>query len=100
MPRSSSTSGSAAACTSGAKEGEEAEWADVLAWEPHERFLVRWRVNPERGPTELEIRFTAEGAKTRVDLEHRGWDDPEGRANYHGPGWDFVLGCRQSFSSK
>ncbi|HZM18958.1 MAG TPA: hypothetical protein VFB87_06055, partial [Gaiellaceae bacterium] len=24
-------------------EGEEAEWADVLAWEPHERFVVRWR---------------------------------------------------------
>ena len=72
------------------EEGEEAEWADILAWEPHERFLVRWRVNPERGPTELEIRFTPEG-KTRVDLEHRGWDDPEGRANY-GPGWDFVLG--------
>ncbi len=54
------------------EEGEEAEWADVLAWEPHERFLVRWRVNPERGPTELEIRFTPEGAETRVDLEHRG----------------------------
>ena len=54
------------------QEGEEADWADRLAWEPHERFLVRWRVNPERGPTELEIRFTPEGAKTRVDLEHRG----------------------------
>ena len=82
------------------EEGEEAEWADVLAWEPHERFLVRWRVNPERGPTELEIRFTPEGNKTRIDLEHRGWDDPEGRANY-GPGWDFVLGCyTESFSSE
>ncbi|HEX2292527.1 MAG TPA: SRPBCC domain-containing protein [Gaiellaceae bacterium] len=72
-------------------EGEEADWADVLAWEPHSRFLLRWRVNPERGPTELEVRFTPEGAGTRVDLQHRGWDDPEGRANY-GPGWDYVLG--------
>ena len=53
------------------EEGEESDWADVLAWEPHDRFLLRWRVNPERGPTELEIRFTPEGAKTRVDLEHR-----------------------------
>ena len=61
---------------------------------------LRWRVNPERGPTELEIRFTPEGSKTRVDLEHRGWDDPEGRANY-GPGWDFVLGrYSESFSSE
>jgi len=57
-------------------------------------------VNPERGPTELEIRFTPEGTKTRVDLEHRGWDDPEGRANY-GPGWDFVLSrYTESFSSE
>ena len=57
-------------------------------------------MNPERGPTELEIRFTPEGAKTRVDLEHRGWDDPEGRANY-GPGWDYVLGhYTESFSSE
>lgn len=72
-------------------DGEEGEWADVLAWEPHDRFVLRWRVNPKRGPTELEVRFTAEGDRTRVDLEHRGWDDPEGRANY-GPGWDYVLG--------
>ena len=73
------------------EEGEEAEWADVLALEPHERFLVRWRVNPERGPTEAEIRFTPEVPENSADLEHRGLDDPEGRANY-GPGWDFVLG--------
>ncbi|HEX7255072.1 MAG TPA: SRPBCC domain-containing protein [Gaiellaceae bacterium] len=71
--------------------GEEADWADVVAWEPHNRFVLRWRVNPERGPTEVEVRFTPEGSGTRVDLEHRGWDDPEGRANY-GPGWDRVLG--------
>lgn len=74
--------------------GEEADWADVLAWEPHSRFVLRWRVNPERGPTEVEVRFTPEGSGTRVDLEHRGWDaigDAEGRAGYD-PGWDFVLG--------
>ena len=75
-------------------DGEEADWADVLAWEPHNRFVLRWRVNPERGPTEVEVRFTPEGSGTRVDLEHRGWDaigDAEGRAGYD-PGWDYVLG--------
>ena len=72
-------------------DGEEADWADVLSWEPHTRFVLRWRVNPERGATELEVRFTPEGTGTRVDLQHRGWDDPDGRANY-GPGWDYVLG--------
>jgi Activator of Hsp90 ATPase homolog 1-like protein len=74
--------------------GEEAEWADVVAWEPPHRFVLRWRVNPERGPTELEVRFKPEGDGTRVDLEHRGWDeigDTQGRAGYD-TGWDFVLG--------
>lgn len=75
-------------------EGEEADWADVLEWEPNSRFVLRWRVNPERGPTEVEVRFTPEGDGTRVDLEHRGWDkigDEAGRAGYD-PGWDYVLG--------
>ena len=75
-------------------EGEEADWADVLAWEPPARFLLRWRVNPERGPTEVEVRFVPENGRTRVDLEHRGWDeigDAAGRAGYD-PGWDYVLG--------
>jgi Activator of Hsp90 ATPase homolog 1-like protein len=70
--------------------GEEGDWADVLAWEPPHRFILRWRVNPNRGPTEVEVTFRPEGTGTRVDLEHRGWDDPEGRANYS-TGWDPVL---------
>jgi hypothetical protein len=74
-----------------AADGREADWADVIAWEPPQRFVLRWRVNPVRGPTEVEVRFTPEGKRTRVDLEHRGWDDAEGRANYDG-GWDRVLG--------
>lgn len=73
-----------------APNGEEADWADVVVWEPPRRFVLRWRVNPRRGPTEVEVRFEPEGDRTRVDLEHRGWDDAEGRANYHS-GWDPVL---------
>jgi Activator of Hsp90 ATPase homolog 1-like protein len=72
--------------------GEEGDWADVLVWEPPRRFVLRWRVNPNRGATELEVTFTPEEGRTRVDLEHRGWDDPEGRTNYDG-GWDYVLGA-------
>ena len=72
--------------------GEEGDWADVLVWEPPRRFVLRWRVNPNRGATELEVTFTPEGGRTRVDLEHRGWDDPEGRTNYDS-GWDYVLGA-------
>ena len=70
--------------------GEEGDWADVIAWEPPHRFILRWRVNPNRGATELEVRFTPEDGRTRVDLEHRGWDDAEGRASYD-TGWDGVL---------
>jgi hypothetical protein len=70
--------------------GEEGDWADVLVWEPPTRFVLRWRVNPKRTPTEVEVRFTPENGGTRVELEHRGWDDAEGRANYD-TGWDFVL---------
>jgi activator of Hsp90 ATPase-like protein len=73
-----------------ATNGEEGDWADVLVWEPPRRFVLRWRVNPNRGATEVDVRFTPEDGGTRVDLEHRGWDDPEGRANYYG-GWDPVL---------
>ncbi len=75
-------------------DGEEADWADVIAWEPPGRFVLRWRVNPERGPTEVEVRFLPDDGGTRVELEHRGWDeigDAQGRAGYD-PGWDFVLG--------
>jgi uncharacterized protein YndB with AHSA1/START domain len=77
-----------------AADGREADWADVIAWEPPTRFVLRWRVNPDRGPTEVEVRFTPDDGQTRVDLEHRGWDevgDPDGRANYQS-GWDKVLG--------
>jgi hypothetical protein len=58
------------------------------------RFVLRWRINPEGGPTEVEVRFTPENGATRVDLEHRGWDqvgDADGRAMY-ASGWDTVLG--------
>jgi uncharacterized protein YndB with AHSA1/START domain len=86
-----------------AENGEEADWADVLEWEPPARFVLRWRVNPERGPTEVEVRFHPDGGGTRVELEHRGWDqigDAEGRAGYD-PGWDFVLGHYvESFKSE
>lgn len=82
--------------------GEEADWADVIAWEPPHRFVLRWRVNPKRAPTEVEVRFAPENGRTRVELEHRGWDqagDPEGRAMYEG-GWGTVLGGYTSAFSR
>jgi uncharacterized protein YndB with AHSA1/START domain len=74
-------------------DGTEAEWAEVVAWEPPSRFVLDWKI----APSEVEIRFIEDGAGvTRVELEHRGWDRAgegaeEKRENYDG-GWDVVLG--------
>jgi uncharacterized protein YndB with AHSA1/START domain len=74
-------------------DGTEHDWADIVAWEPPDRFLLGWRVNPEAPVTEVEVRFTAEGDETRVDLEHRGWErrTPDDRSGYN-RGWGVVLG--------
>lgn len=74
-------------------DGTEAEWAEVVAWEPPSRFLLDWKICP----SEVEVCFTDEGGGiTRVDLEHRGWERAgEGaqaiREDYAG-GWEVVLG--------
>ena len=78
-------------------KGEELKWADVLAYEPPRRFVLAW--NPsreqERPRTEIEVTFTDENGKTRVDLEHRGWERlgaeaAEARQSY-AEGWKGVL---------
>jgi uncharacterized protein YndB with AHSA1/START domain len=53
-------------------------------------------VNPDaEAATEVEVRFTPDGAGTRVELEHRGWERlgataAESREGYNG-GWNEVL---------
>lgn len=58
------------------ENGREAEWGDVLAWEPPNRLLLAWRIGADwqYDPallTEVEVVFTPEGAGTRVNFEHR-----------------------------
>jgi len=80
-------------------DGRESDWGEVVAWEPPERAVVTWHPGyADATSTELEIRFTAEGDMTRVDLEHRGWErlgerGPEARAGYD-TGWNHVFGVR------
>jgi uncharacterized protein YndB with AHSA1/START domain len=53
----------------------------VLAWGPPHRILLAWHLNadwefdadPARA-SEVEVTFAAEGAGTRVELEHRGFE--------------------------
>jgi uncharacterized protein YndB with AHSA1/START domain len=70
-------------------DGSECRWARVLAFEPPDRVVFSWDINPrwqiETDPektSEVEVRFFAEGGeRTRVELEHRNLER-------HGPGWE------------
>jgi uncharacterized protein YndB with AHSA1/START domain len=73
------------------EDGREEHWAKVLEWEAPHRLVLEWQVNPERPPSEVEVIFTAEGEVTRVDLEHRGFEDEEMQGSYD-DGWGVVLG--------
>jgi uncharacterized protein YndB with AHSA1/START domain len=79
-----------------AEGGKREQWARVLAYEPPRRLVLAWQVNPETdAPTEIEVTFTPDGEGTRVELEHRNWEQagesaPGMRDNYE-TGWDVVL---------
>jgi uncharacterized protein YndB with AHSA1/START domain len=73
-------------------EEGRAPWGRVTAWEPPHRLVMEWLIGNTAG-TEVEVRFSPEGPGSRVELEHRGWEqlaDASGRDNYSS-GWDVVL---------
>ena len=77
-------------------DGHTSHWATVLVWEPPTRLVLSWELRPDRPPTEVEVRFSAAGDATRVELEHRGWERlgnqaEEAKAGYDS-GWEVVLG--------
>jgi uncharacterized protein YndB with AHSA1/START domain len=77
--------------------GQVLPWGEVVEWQPPTRLLLAWKPNATPlPPTELEVRFTADGNGTLVELEHRGWERlgeiaQKARAGY-GSGWVLVLG--------
>jgi uncharacterized protein YndB with AHSA1/START domain len=83
--------------------GEEAVVGHVVIWQPGERLLVTWEINGEwksdsrlEFTSEVEVRFIAESAgRTRVELEHRGFERMEsgGQAMRDGVdnGWPEIL---------
>jgi hypothetical protein len=54
------------------------EWeiGPVRHWLPGERLAFGWRLPSFKADqaTEVDVRFEAVGAETRVTVEHRGWD--------------------------
>ncbi|MDH3249434.1 MAG: SRPBCC domain-containing protein [Acidimicrobiia bacterium] len=77
-------------------DGTEIPWADVLAWNPPERFVVSWHPNPEPvAASILEVRFEVSPEGTLVTLEHRGWEEFGDSAHRlrddYDSGWEVVL---------
>jgi uncharacterized protein YndB with AHSA1/START domain len=77
-------------------DGEKGHWATVVAWEPPSRLVLAWNIlEREALPTEVEVRFVAEGEGTRVELEHRGWEaiaeEAAAKRESYDTGWGQVL---------
>ena len=82
--------------------GEEAEWGVLTAWEPPERIAFTWHPGtPVDQATEVEVRFTPEGAgsdasrprASRVGEARRQRSGDAGRV--YDQGWSAVLGSYQ-----
>lgn len=64
--------------------GVEHEWGEVTAWQPPERFGYLWHLRRDRADaTQVDIRFSAAGETTVVEIEHTGWE----RLGSDGPTW-------------
>ncbi|WP_421931221.1 SRPBCC family protein [Phenylobacterium sp.] len=67
--------------------GKVFEIGRITAWEPPHRLEFSWRQAnfPPELKTEVEVRFEAVGAETRVSIEHRGFHQvPADSAARHG----------------
>lgn len=71
-------------------------WGTVTEWKPPERVVFSWHPGRDESTAqEVELRFVDLGGRTRVELEHRGWEAlgeqaREIRERYHS-GWPSVL---------
>jgi uncharacterized protein YndB with AHSA1/START domain len=59
-----------------AEDGSQANVGKIIVWEPPRRFVMTWDINSEWKPdtsvsSEVEVRFIPDGEGTRVELEHR-----------------------------
>jgi uncharacterized protein YndB with AHSA1/START domain len=56
-------------------------WGRVTAWDPPRRLVLLWQIAGDRTPqpdpdrsSEVEVRFTEQDGRTRVEVEHRAWE--------------------------
>ena len=78
------------------KDGRQADWGKVLAWEPFVKVTFTW--HPGRTPDtaqEVTVTFREIPGGTQVELVHTGWeilgDKAQTGRNGYDFGWDFVL---------
>jgi len=76
-------------------DGEESVIGTVTVFAPPSRVVFTWSQSGWDAPTEVEVRFAADGAGTRVELEHRGWERAgeaaQKMAKDYAGGWETVL---------
>lgn len=79
------------------KGGGEAVWGTLTAWDPPRRVAFTW--HPGQDPAtaqDVEVVFSAEGDRTRVELTHRGFERLGAMAKKanrgYSLGWKHVLG--------
>jgi uncharacterized protein YndB with AHSA1/START domain len=76
--------------------GGRVPWGTITVWEPPHRLVYTWHpgYSPDEA-TEVEVRFTAHGEETLVELVHRGWEARGDLARKmrdgYETGWDPVL---------
>jgi uncharacterized protein YndB with AHSA1/START domain len=85
------------------EDGSECQWGKVLAWDPPARVVLAWQINAQwqydpNLVTEVEVRFSADGEGTVVELEHRlqgyGEAAEQMRELFDGPmAWEGTLQC-------
>ena len=82
-------------------DGSDFEIGRVTVYQPPAVVAFTWRAPSWDVATQVEVRFIPDGTGTRVELEHRGWEQTEKvrefRKNYDG-GWDVMLGHYRSFA--
>ena len=69
---------------SGRNDGE------FLLVEPNSRVTYTWEWNADGEVSTIDVRFTASGKGTRIDLVHRGFRRQESVSN-HDSGWDSYI---------
>ncbi len=87
------------------EDGSECDWGTVLHYEPPRKVIFSWHLNGDfeyvadiERASVVEIRFTLESGKTKVELEHRDFErhgdtGDKLRTSVDKPeGWSYVLG--------